>query len=336
MMMDSDRLKRALRGVNVNALHKNLLHLAITKNTPECAKELILNHCNLEARDENGFTPLHTAVLEGQEWAVELLYNNGAILDALVLCSRPCDDCHLSCFNGMMPVHLAVNTRTAAVSMMKFLLGLKRGKRVTVNKPAHDEDRHTALHYAARHGNLEMIELLLKSGAKVSDLGGKDGESPLHTAAWWNMVAATKLLIDKGADINLADNNGCTPLHIAAGRGNILVVNLLYEEGADHKATDGSGRTVLHHAASWGHVGLVELCLDNGADINAVSKTNGWTALHIAARECHAKTVELLRCRGADSSLRYIGASTDTRLEVAMRKGHTRAHLLEDIPFSCP
>lgn len=68
---------------------------------------------------------------------------------------------------------------------------------------------------AIRHGNLDMVKLLLDSGADIHVLTHNELWSPLHFAADLreniniNMI---KLLIEKGADINVRNKSGHTPL----------------------------------------------------------------------------------------------------------------------------
>ena len=48
-----------------------------------------------------------------------------------------------------------------------------------------------------------------------------------------------KLLIDRGASLEIQDNRGRTPLHIAASSGNVVKAELLLDAGADPYVTTG-------------------------------------------------------------------------------------------------
>ena len=79
-----------------------------------------------------------------------------------------------------------------------------------------------------------------------------------------------EMLLDRGADINMADNYGFTPLHEAAIHSQVEVVQFLIERGAklDTTATGNlSGRTPLHSAAREGKKDVQSISLIVSSDI---------------------------------------------------------------------
>jgi ankyrin repeat protein len=54
-----------------------------------------------------------------------------------------------------------------------------------------------------------------------------------------------QLLLEKGADSNLGDNDGRTPLAWAAEKGREETVKILLENGANVNSTDNYGQTPL-------------------------------------------------------------------------------------------
>ncbi len=68
-----------------------------------------------------------------------------------------------------------------------------------------DEWGHTALHYAARDGKLDIVELLLSLGAEVEAMDGF-GRTALHMAAMWGQIEVVKFLVSKGALVNTKDD----------------------------------------------------------------------------------------------------------------------------------
>ena len=74
-----------------------------------------------------------------------------------------------------------------------------------------------------------------------------------------------ELLIAKGADVNIKDNNGRTPLHVACLLGHKDAVELLIAKSADISVKDNKEQTALSLAKEQGHEEIVELLRKHGA-----------------------------------------------------------------------
>jgi ankyrin repeat protein len=74
---------------------------------------------------------------------------------------------------------------------------------------------NTALHYAAREGHDEAVEILLAGGADIDHVSGGDHTSPLLMATINGHFDLAMELLERGADPNLASDPGATPLYIA-------------------------------------------------------------------------------------------------------------------------
>jgi ankyrin repeat protein len=138
-----------------------------------------------------------------------------------------------------------------------------------------------------------------------------DGTTALHWAAHWNDVEVVKLLLRSGANPVTTNRFGASPLSEAAISGNAELVKTLLEAGADAKAmATPDGETVLMSAARSGNLDAVRILLDRGADVNARERYKGQTALMWAAAERHAPVVKLLLERGADWKIRSFDRET--------------------------
>jgi ankyrin repeat protein len=118
----------------------------------------------------------------------------------------------------------------------------------------------TALHLAAAGYRVEMVRLLLATGADPNSAKNQRHSGPLHYAADgyiigpnWNatrQVQTIQCLLDAGAAINARDKNGATALHRAVRTRSAAAVKYLLARGADPilKNESESGSTPLHLA----------------------------------------------------------------------------------------
>ncbi|KAL5088278.1 hypothetical protein Trisim1_006730 [Trichoderma cf. simile WF8] len=197
-----------------------------------------------------------------------------------------------------------------------------------------DETGMTALHRAAGRGHISVVKLLVNAGAQLeikekkyqmTALGfaicnnqkvvfdfllQKDaniyiadiyGRTTLHNAAIWGELAIIQQLADRGVDINARVPDGRTALYAAIQRGDFDATKLLVERGAGVNARDKEGRTPLHYAAI-GNVDIVRLLIERGADVNAVG--GGHTPLIRAAYHGKVDIIKLLVQMGADVNTR--------------------------------
>ncbi|MGZ5305994.1 MAG: ankyrin repeat domain-containing protein [Actinomycetota bacterium] len=145
---------------------------------------------------------------------------------------------------------------------------------------------------AASLGDVERLRVLLDGDPSLVTAFSADGFTALHLPAFFGGVDATRLLLDRGADVD-AHGRGWmtgTPLNSAAAGGHTDVARLLLDTGADPNARQASGWTPLHSAAHNGDLELVELLLARGADLGATND-DGATVLSMAAEGGSAEVV---------------------------------------------
>jgi len=93
-----------------------------------------------------------------------------------------------------------------------------------------------------------------------------DGSTALMFAANEGQAEATRLLIEKGADVNARRKDGHTPLVAAvAGGGKLEVIKVLVENGADCNAAGAFGVSALRMAELGGQTEVVEYLKSCGA-----------------------------------------------------------------------
>jgi ankyrin repeat protein len=148
---------------------------------------------------------------------------------------------------------------------------LKNGEDVN----AAQGDGMTALHWAARNGDLELTQMLLFAGANVKATTRLGAYTPLLMAADQGHAAVIAALVAGGSDVKAANALGTTPLMLAAASGNPQAITILVENGAEIDATEKTfGQTPLMFAASNNRVEAIKTLLKAGADLKTTSKVN--------------------------------------------------------------
>jgi hemoglobin len=186
------------------------------------------------------------------------------------------------------------SNRSVLAGLLALMMGSRKPamlryveERVTLD-PAFVRERYagrTLLHAASAHGNLAMVQLLLRLGA---DPNAQDGGShaPLYSLAneykgpdGGDVVRA---LARGGARVNASDGaKHCTALHMAARRGNLEIARVLLDCGAKIDARDSLGDTPLRRAVNCGQLQIASLLLAAGADMHSPG-SKGLTPLQAA------------------------------------------------------
>ena len=231
---------------------RTALHLACSRTDSIIAElELLIFHgSDINASDEDGWTPLHNAVENENLEATKLLLKHGADVCA--------EDDH-----GRTALHLACSRTVPIIAELELLI--LHGSDINVG----DTDGRTPLHNVVLHDNLEATKLLLKHGA---DVCAKDNykRTALHLACLRTdyTIAELELLVFYGSDVNISDKGGCTLLHNVVLHDNLEATKLLLKHGADVSAQNDNGGGVLHMAHSGA---MVNALVDAGADPSQVN-----------------------------------------------------------------
>jgi ankyrin repeat protein len=149
--------------------------------------------------------------------------------------------------------------------------------------PAEAKKLAAKLHRAALAGNVTQIKQLLAAGADINRSGDTtswDDFTPLIAAASKGRVAAVKLLLTEGAEVDLtvssddSDWTGATALAMAARNGHLDVVNALLKVGARVKFSSDEFATAIQYAAETDRLPIVQALLKAGAVVTqyAVSR----------------------------------------------------------------
>ena len=147
-----------------------------------------------------------------------------------------------------------------------------------VNAP--QGDGVTALHWAARHGDAELVTALLAARADVRAPTRFGAYTALHLAAERGSAPIVKALVAAGAPADARTSTGATPLMFAAAAGDTAAIAALVDKGADVNAQEADRlQTPLIFAAANNRVDAVKLLIARGANPNAATKLTDLAAL---------------------------------------------------------
>jgi ankyrin repeat protein len=156
---------------------------------------------------------------------------------------------------------------------------------------------------AVKAGNRQAALTLARDAKEVAATEA-DGTTALHWAVRQNDYELVDRMLRTGADVNAANRYGVTPLKLAAVNGDAKLLKRLLDAGGDANAASGDGETLLMTAARGGHVDAARLALERGAEVDAREGWHGQTALMWAAAQGHPAMLRELLAHGADVNAR--------------------------------
>lgn len=224
-------------------------------------------------------------------------------------------------FSGDTPLHVAV---TSPFPKRKQVVEQLVRKGAHLNEK--NKDFLTSLHLAGENGYLDIMETLLRHGAKVNALDGL-GQTVLHRTAKEDNVQACRLLLSYNVDTSIISLQGYSASQLAGDNAQKIfqdppVVNgdvecqilesaksgdleqvqrflELYPNIVNCRDLDGRHSTPLHFASGYNRVAVVEYLLQQGGDVHAKDK-GGLVPLHNACSYGHYEVTELLVKHGAN------------------------------------
>src|SRR5579862_3731279 len=155
---------------------------------------------------------------------------------------------------------------------------------------------------AAKNGDKDALRSLIQKKADVN-VAEADGATALHWASYRDDLEGADLLIRAGSNVNAANDLGVTPLWTASQNGSLPMVKRLLDAGANPNAALLAGETPVMVAARAGFPEVVEQLLSKGGNPNAHG-ARGQTALMWAVSQKHPEVVKVLLTHKADVQLR--------------------------------
>ncbi len=163
------------------------------------------------------------------------------------------------------------------------------------------EEALPELNDAIRKGELKRCSLVLGQFPALIDKKDKFACTPLSNAAYAGNAEIVKFLLEKKANISIANNYGDQPVHRAAQAGHMEVLELLFANGAVFWAKNRKGETPLFKAAGEGKKEAVEYLISKGDFINTVDNQDN-TPLHKAALKGNPAFIKFMLSIGAKAN----------------------------------
>jgi len=323
------------RHADVNATEADgttALHYAVHQDDVELVRRLIRAGARVNAKNEFGATPMSEAAIVGNAAMLGLLLEAGADVESA---------------NADGQTALMVVARSGRVDAARLLLS--RGANVNAVEKWRGQ---TALMWAAAQHQPAMVKELVARGADVNARSmvnnwGRQvtaepraiyrpagGLTPLLYAAREGCVDCARVLVEAGADLNVADPEYISPLLMAIINDHFDLAAYLIDKGANPNKWDLWGRGPLYAAVDLNtlprggrpdrpsldettSLQIIEKLLVAGANVNAQLRlpppfrnigndrgldsmlTTGTTPLLRAAKAFDAPAIRLLLAHGA-------------------------------------
>ena len=182
--------------------------------------------------------------------------------------------------------------------LMQMLL--EAGADVDVHRRWESFDSNTALGWAASHGEIDSVRLLLQAGANPNvPANGRYQYTALQAATKYGYEHVVEIFLQAGADVNVppCPYGGMTALQAAAIQGYLRLARVLIEAGADVNAVaaDEEGRTALEGAAEHGRIDMLQYLLNNGASVEGAGRAQYEFAIDLAEDNGHLSASNLLK-----------------------------------------
>ncbi len=246
------------------------LHAAAEKGYIKVLKILLINGADVNLLNSSKQTPLFSAATHSQSNAARFLIESGA----KVIIGE--DSEYTNIF------HKSITQIDG--DLAQFFLD----EGATINFI--DSYGETPLSQAAAYGKIETVKVLIDNHADL-ELG-----APLFCAVVCKRLDVVELLLDKGANINLANIQWLrgSVLHRAIFNKVTDIALLLINRGIDLSILDSDKRTALHEAALYGNVPVAKLLLEKGINVTSLDK-DGESALVDAFRMGEKEIYNLIK-----------------------------------------
>lgn len=128
-----------------------------------------------------------------------------------------------------------------------------------IDPNSRDEFGTPLLNIAVRNDNEDFVKKLLDAGAKINESSEDRGYTAVMDAVWRGNYEITKLLIERGAELNTISKEGQSNLVLAVGADRVKICEILAKNGADPDIKDQMGMSAYGYATLFKKTEIVEI-----------------------------------------------------------------------------
>ncbi|KAI0107186.1 ankyrin repeat-containing domain protein [Nemania sp. FL0031] len=313
-------------GVGITSVTKSLgglipLCLACLWGKPRVAEKLLELGADIDQTDDSGWPPIIIAAYFGHWQVVQILLDHGVDIETstsegdgtallYALTGGHTETCRQLLGRGANPSSPLfrssllilwvsfpkVQSEASKISFAKVLLDYN----ININATGHVTGA-SPLTLACASGQFRLARFLLGFNPDIN-IADRDGRTALFEATKAQFTPLVKILLERGADANMATSMGHIPLHMCQDSPELT--RLLVEHTRDIDLPMAGGATQLMLAALRGWTESVKILLEHKANVNAVvtrrNQRSGWTAVMFAAYHNFAGIITILAEAGAD------------------------------------
>ena len=277
-------------GADPNSKHplsqRTALHLAAKYGFQSVARQLLSLKANVNSLDSKGETPLMYAI-------------KGEHVSMVRLLIQQCSQVNTKNYNNETTLHLAVEKGN--LEIVDFLYSNLS------HFPNHPNcNGLTPLLLACKNNFHEIVDLIIDKIDDLSTINLRDkeyGKSALHWAVKHGNIELIEKLLYLGADPNLQDFNSETPFLLAVKYFlPSQIVETFLRCDSNVEAKDLMNKTALHYAVINSHLEIIPMLVSEGCNLNAKC-SSGMTPLMISSFKNQQYCTDLLLNLGAKQNL---------------------------------
>ncbi len=175
-------------------------------------------------------------------------------------------------------------------------------------------DKSSLLAWAVETQEPQLVELLLKKGAKVK-LANSNRFTPIIQACRYGNTEIINALLDRGADPNSTIEDGTSAFQLCAGSATTEDLARIVSLGANISAQNSDGQTAVMWAANFGKLENFNYLVSKGANINQQTH-QGYSPLFFAIKSHNLEVIKAAIAQGADLFATTADGTTATQLGV--------------------